>query len=39
VLEVWLATRLCSLPVQVRFTGDGGLVVEQRLRSAHPPVP
>jgi hypothetical protein len=36
LLEVWLAPRLCSLPVRIRFTGDSGLVVDQRLRSASP---
>lgn len=39
LLEVWLAPRLCSLPVRVRFTGDSGLVVDQRLRSASPIAP
>jgi hypothetical protein len=39
LLEVWLAPRLCSLPVRVRFTGDSGLVVDQRLTSALPILP
>jgi hypothetical protein len=33
LLEVWLAPRLCSLPVRVRYRDDRGLVVDQRLRA------
>lgn len=33
-LEVWLAERLCWLPVRLRFTDDKGTVVDQQLRAA-----
>lgn len=35
-LEVWLAERLCWLPVRLRFTDDKGTVVDQQLRAMHP---
>lgn len=31
-MEVWLAPSLCWLPVQLRYTDERGLVVENRLR-------
>jgi hypothetical protein len=34
-MEVWLAPRLCSLPVRLRFADDKGLVIDQQLRAVH----
>ncbi len=38
-VEVWLAPKLCSLPVRVRYGNDDGLVVDQRLRAVRPAEP
>jgi len=38
-VEVWLAPKLCSLPVRVRYANDEGLVVDQQLRAVRPPAP
>lgn len=35
-LEVWLAPKLCSLPVRLRFADDNGVAIDQQLRSLKP---
>jgi hypothetical protein len=33
-IEVWVAPRLCWLPVRLRFTDDRGHVIQNQLRAA-----